>query len=81
MGSETFVSVDKKIVVYNRTEAVREYNVHDEPIRGLLSIGNHLISFDSSNSIKVSVFLLGFVSSDLMSYLRSSRSLTLRLVV
>lgn len=54
-GHETFVSVDKEIIVFDRNNIVRTYSDdHQYPIIGLLSISNTLISYDMGNNIKVS---------------------------
>jgi U3 small nucleolar RNA-associated protein 21 len=50
---ETYVAVNKSIVVYDRASIVRTYDSHSEHIVGMLSVGKTLISFDSGNNIKV----------------------------
>lgn len=56
-GHDTFVAVDKEVIVYDRLNIVRRYNDHSHRIIGLLSIGHILISYDVGNQIKVSLSL------------------------
>lgn len=56
IGHETFVNVDKSIVVYDRANIVRKYEVHTSPIVGSVSVGTMLLSFDQENNIKVCYF-------------------------
>jgi U3 small nucleolar RNA-associated protein 21 len=53
IGHETYVAVDKEIVVYDRANIVRKYVSHECKIGGLLSVGNVLVSFDRDNNVKV----------------------------
>jgi U3 small nucleolar RNA-associated protein 21 len=54
IGHETFVFVDKSIVVYDRANIVRTYESHTATIMGSVSIGQMLLTFDQENNIKVS---------------------------
>ena len=48
-GHETFCAIENDIVVYDRTQIVRTYKVHQQPIAGMLMIGRTLISYDQEN--------------------------------
>lgn len=52
-GHETFVAINKEIIVYDRLDIVRRFNEHNQRIIGLLAIGAILISYDIGNHIKV----------------------------
>ena len=54
-GDETYVVVDKKIIVFKRTVVVRTYSVHNCKILGVIVMGNLLVSYDDSNTIVVRV--------------------------
>jgi U3 small nucleolar RNA-associated protein 21 len=52
-GHETFVAIENKIVVYNRTRIVRTYEEHDADIINMCMVGDMLFSFDTDNHMKV----------------------------
>lgn len=54
---ETFVAVDKNIIVYDRANIVRTYEAHDERIVGMISVGKTLVSYDEENHVKVYTLL------------------------
>lgn len=52
-GHETFVAVENRIMVYDRTRIVRTYEEHEADIVDMCMVGDMLFSFDSGNNMKV----------------------------
>ena len=52
-GHETFVAIENRVVVYNRTRIVRTYKEHDAEIVGMCMVGDMLFTFDAENNMIV----------------------------